>query len=78
MKDPFKKTVDRLLRRTDRSFKGIRLLCTICGEEAFARTPQLAEVFGWSDVEHVKGATYQGICVECKDSTPDKKGVTYE
>jgi hypothetical protein len=74
MKEPFKKRADRLLQRAGRTFRGIRLRCTNCGEEAFAATPQLAETFGWSKVKQVKGASYHGICVECRGPSPGMKG----
>ena len=70
MTDPFKKAIDRLLKACGRSFRGIRLCCTSCGEEAFAATPEVAEMFGWSQLVKRMGANYEGVCIDCKKSPP--------
>ena len=44
----FKKQIDELLKATGRTFQGIHLRCKVCGDEAFAATPETAEMFGWS------------------------------
>ena len=76
MEDNFKDTADRALQSLGLAFKGIHLQCRNCGEEAFATTPKLAEMFGWSDIEQVKGAEYHGICMTCTASSPHKKGAS--
>ena len=70
--DPFKEKIDRILRSRGHSFQGIRLRCKNCGEEAFAKSPGIAEMFGWSDLVKHKGAQYEGICIDCEhpDSPP--------
>ena len=77
MNDEFKKQIDRLLQASGRTFKGIHLRCDNCGEEAFAATPQAAEMFGWSQVTQLKGANYGGFCIDCKDSSPNQKGESH-
>jgi ribosomal protein L37E len=75
MDDNFKETVDGVLHDLGLTFKGIHLQCRNCGEEAFATASELAEMFGWSDIQQVKGAEYHGICMTC-GSSPHKKGAS--
>jgi hypothetical protein len=65
MEDSFAKQIDRLLQAVGRSFRGIRLKCNACGEEAFAASPGAAEMFGWSQVIHKQGALHEGLCIDC-------------
>ena len=74
MEDTFKKTVDGVLHDLGLTFKGIHLKCRTCDYEAFATSLELAEMFGWSGIQQVKGAEYHGICMTCTASSPHKKG----
>ena len=76
MEENFKDTADRELQRLGLAFHGIHLKCRTCDYEAFATTPELAEMFGWSDIQQVKGAEYHGICMACIGSSPHKKGAS--
>ena len=76
MEDNFKKTVDEVLHDLGLTFKGIHLQCRNCDYEAFATSLAMAESFGWSDIQQVKGAEYHGICMTCTDSSPHKKGTS--
>ena len=63
--DEFKKTIDDILKFLGRKFQGIRLQCKSCGEVAYAKSPEIAEAFGWSSVKQLKGALYEGTCIDC-------------
>ena len=76
MEENFKDTADRELQSLGLTFKGIHLQCRTCDCEAFATTSELAETFGWSDLQHDKGAEYHGICMTCIGSSPHKKGAS--
>lgn len=76
MEDNFKKTVDRVLHDLGLSFKGIHLQCRTCNYEAFATSLELAEMFGWSDIQQVKDAEYHGICMACIGSSSHQKGAS--
>jgi ribosomal protein L37E len=74
--DTFRKQIEHLLKATGRTFQGIHLRCKACGEEAFAATPETAEMFGWSRVTVREGSNYEGFCIECKPQKVDSKGGT--
>ena len=76
MEDNFKNTVDRILHDLGLTFKGIHLECRTCNYEAFATSLELAEMFGWSEIQHVKGAEYQGTCATCTGSSSHQKGAS--
>ena len=76
MEDNFKETVDEVLHDLGLTFKGIHLQCRNCDYEAFATSLAMAESFGWSDIQQVKGAEYHGICMACIGSSPHKKGAS--
>ncbi len=76
MEENFKDTADRELQRLGLAFHGIHLECRTCDCEVFATSLALAESFGWSDIQQVKGAEYHGICMACIGSSPHKKGTS--
>ena len=69
-RDTFKQRMDRLLRSRGHRFQGIRLRCHNCGEQAFAKTREIAEAFGWSDLMQQKGPLFVGRCIDCNSSPP--------
>lgn len=46
------------------NFQGIRLRCRKCGEIAFAAKVEVALMFGWSAVRHLRGPCYTGRCID--------------
>ncbi len=73
MRKKFKKMADQVLRQCGLTFTGIHLHCRCCGDEAFAADTKMATTFGWSHLQHIQGAKYQGFCMTCSHHQPDMK-----
>ena len=62
----FKALVDGILQSSGHSCQDIHLQCYRCGDEAFAKSIEIATTpGGWTGLRQLDATNFAGLCIEC-------------